>query len=244
MLAPLDRRSEAEEKKSNGGAASTQKQASKIGSVPVGLDEDEVTVKEGVKIEDKERSGSGVEAFSGDGPSSRPQVSSAVTQGLSSSVCAVGLYQQMDGERGVQNAAVFQTCTNARQMLDKMPMTEEGVDLDENTSTSREDDDVNETGPDEDAETEEDKGGEEDEGEESFENCPRRTCDTQTVGPSQVTVIDPDVKCVISGAINIVDGVIAECLNGNLEKRHGESMWPSCIAHNMLEEMPMRDSVP
>ncbi|KAL6966872.1 hypothetical protein U1Q18_032666 [Sarracenia purpurea var. burkii] len=46
MLAPLDRRPEAEEKESKGGTASTQRQASKPGSEPVGLDEDEEAVKE------------------------------------------------------------------------------------------------------------------------------------------------------------------------------------------------------
>ncbi|KAL6997372.1 hypothetical protein U1Q18_007498, partial [Sarracenia purpurea var. burkii] len=44
MLAPLDRR--VEEKKSKGGAASSQRQASKLGSEPVGLDKDEEVVKE------------------------------------------------------------------------------------------------------------------------------------------------------------------------------------------------------
>ncbi|KAL6966911.1 hypothetical protein U1Q18_032706 [Sarracenia purpurea var. burkii] len=44
--APLDRQPEAGEKESKGGAASTQRQASKLGSEPVGLDVDEEAVKE------------------------------------------------------------------------------------------------------------------------------------------------------------------------------------------------------
>ncbi|KAL6953323.1 hypothetical protein U1Q18_041672, partial [Sarracenia purpurea var. burkii] len=46
VLAPLDRRPEAEEKKSKGSAASSQRQASKLDSEPVGLDEGEEAVKE------------------------------------------------------------------------------------------------------------------------------------------------------------------------------------------------------
>ncbi|KAL6976356.1 hypothetical protein U1Q18_025143, partial [Sarracenia purpurea var. burkii] len=142
--------------------------------------------------------------------------------------------------------------THAGQMLVKMPKLEEEAALDGNTSNFGEDVDEEEVGTGEEKDTEEDEGEGEDGMEvegvnpvlEFSEKHPLVSSDTVIVGSSQATFFESSMTCIQSDFINVVEGVDPECLYGNVEKRHGESKALPCSAHNLLEEMSLKVSVP